>query len=105
MFSRQVSKEAERAKTGAPVESLLARVPGMVFSEKCLATFVSCMREWMCMEGLRAIDEDVHMVFVKCQLMSGKFCLSSADYSGALMYQESRSLKSVYCVSKEVMLI
>lgn len=65
-------------------------VLGELFSTKCLASLVICVRERMCMDEIRALDGDEQLVFIKSELICGGFFASLDDYDGALNVLKTR---------------
>lgn len=61
----EVPKEAERPGAAVSLELPPTRVCSKLLNAKSLATSVGCMEGWMCADGLRVFDGDVHTVFVK----------------------------------------
>lgn len=61
------------------LERSFARVLGKPFNEKCLASFVDCGSEGVCVNGSRTFDEDVQMLLVRSRLIGGGLC-SGLDY-------------------------
>lgn len=81
---KQLAKAVERAEAALDLESLVCRVLAWLCKWDLLASFAKCVREWMCVDGLRVIDGNVRMVFVKSSFIP-EGCLSSLhDYDRAL---------------------
>lgn len=73
-----------RATAAVKVKRLLATVLGELLTEKWPASFVNCVGERMCVDGVRLFNGDVRMVSVKSRIISGGFYSSVCDYDAIL---------------------
>lgn len=80
----RVSEYIERVQAAMPAERSPGRAPREMVSVKCLALFVSCVRECVCLNGVRVLDGDVRMVCVRSGFRSEGYLFSWDGYPGAL---------------------
>lgn len=64
-----------------------------LWEKEGLASSPKCVKERVCMKGVRVLSADVRMVFVQSGLISGSFCARLDDYNKALIVSRASSAK------------
>lgn len=79
-FMEQVPKTVERAEGGVAAESSFSGALGGLCRSGWLVTFVSCVRDTICVYGEHLRDGDVLAVCVRPEYITRRLCRSLNDY-------------------------
>lgn len=75
-FSKQISKEAERAEAALPVKTRLVGFLASFLVGFWPADFIKCVKEEICVDGIPVFGEDLRIVFVRSGSITREFFYS-----------------------------
>lgn len=96
-----MTKTAERAKVALTVEDFFAGTVLRWAKGRSYSYSTECVRERVCVDGVRVLDEDVRTVVVKSVFISGGSCPNLDDYDGSFNVVKAFSVKAyVKCAQR-----
>lgn len=99
MSLKQQAEVVDIVKAARTLKRLVSGVLARVQEEKGQACFVKSVKKRICVDEIRAFDEDVRIELVKSWFTSGAFWRSVNDYSRASKVDRASSVER--CVERE----